>query len=49
MKEFKLNEYIKLKLENRKTNLYINGELFNQCKFLLMFIATKDIESSHNC
>lgn len=43
MKEFKVNETIILKLENRKTNLYVKGELFRQCKFLLLFIPTEDI------
>ena len=42
MKEFKINEYISIKLEYGKTNIYIKGELFRQCKFLLLFIPTND-------
>lgn len=38
MKEFIINKYIKLRLEYRKTNLYVNGKLFNQCKYLLVNI-----------
>lgn len=33
-KEFKVNDYITLKLEKGKTNIYVKGQLFNQCKFL---------------
>ena len=54
MKEFKINEFLTLKLERDetklvalsinedptiqdfKTNIYVNGELFEQCKFLLL-------------
>lgn len=35
MIEFNVNSYITLKLENRKTNVYVNGVLFNQCKYIL--------------
>ena len=38
--EFKINKYITLKLENCKTNIYVEGELFNQCKFLLLNILS---------
>ena len=34
MKEFKVNEYITLKLVGGRTNIYVTGQLFNQCKFL---------------
>jgi len=36
MKEFKINEFITIKLEHRKTNIFINGNLFNQCKILFL-------------
>ncbi|MFX0137277.1 MAG: leucine-rich repeat domain-containing protein, partial [Candidatus Hodarchaeota archaeon] len=45
MKEFKVNEYITLKLEDKKTNIYVNGKLFNQCKFLLLDIPIDKISS----
>jgi len=35
MHEFKVNEYIRLKLEEVETNIYVNGELFNQYKHIL--------------
>lgn len=37
MREFKVNEYITLKLEGGKTNIYVKGQLFNQCKFYCLF------------
>ena len=45
MKEFKVNDYITLKLENKKTNIYIKGELFRQCKFLLLNISVDKIST----
>ncbi|KKN37185.1 hypothetical protein LCGC14_0766110 [marine sediment metagenome] len=45
MQEFKVNDYITLKLESKKTNIYVKGELFEQCKFLLLNIPTQDIDS----
>jgi len=35
-KEFQVNEYIVLKLEEGKTNIYIKGKLFRQCKYLFI-------------
>lgn len=39
---FRLNEYLLLKLENKKTNIYVNGKKFRQCKFLLMNIQDQE-------
>ena len=36
MKEFKINDYISLRLEMDKTNVYINNEKIIQCKYLLL-------------
>ena len=36
MKEFKINDYISLRLEKDKINVYINGEKIIQCKYLLL-------------
>ncbi len=36
--EFRVNEYIVLKLENNRTNIYVGGRLFNHCKYLLLNI-----------
>ncbi|KKN27181.1 hypothetical protein LCGC14_0867240 [marine sediment metagenome] len=43
MNEFKINEYITLRLEDKKSNIYINEELFQQCKFLLVNIPVEEI------
>ncbi len=34
LKEFKVNDFILLKLENGNTNIYLNGHYFRQCKYL---------------
>lgn len=44
-KEFKVNEYITLKLEDDTTIIYVNNERFNQCKYLLLEIPVKEIDS----
>ena len=45
MREFKVNEYISLKLEGNKTVIYVRGKRFYQCKFLLLNIPVDDVES----
>lgn len=45
MLEFKVNKFITLKHENNKTNIYVNGKSFIQCKFLLLEIPIKGDES----
>jgi Leucine-rich repeat (LRR) protein len=45
MSEFRVNDYIVLKLENRKTEIYILGERFVQCKFLLIDIPVEEIST----
>jgi len=42
---FEVNEYIVLKLEEGYTNLYVKGELFNQCKFLLFTIPVDEVRT----
>ena len=34
--EFKVNDYITLKLENGQSNIYVGGNIFQQCKYLLL-------------
>jgi hypothetical protein len=36
MKEFKINDYIRLRLEQDKVNVYIDGKKIIQCKYLLL-------------
>jgi len=45
MREFKVNKYITLKLENNETIIYVNSERFDQCKFLLLNIPVNEIKS----
>jgi len=45
MNEFKINEFITLKLEDKKTNIYVNNKLFQQCVFLLISIPSENEES----
>jgi len=45
LSQFDVNEYISLRLEDGNTNIYIDGELFNQCKYLLLNIQIDDIRS----
>jgi len=45
MREFKVNEYITLKFENRKTNIYVAAKLFRQCKYLLIEIPINEMTS----
>ena len=56
MKKFKINDYITLKLEEEiidkkenikeiRTNIYVNGERFRQCSFLLIEIPIEEITS----
>ena len=42
MSEFKVNEYITLKLEYNKTQIYLLGKRFIQCKFLLINIPAEN-------
>ena len=39
-KEFKVSEYITLKMEQDQTLIYVNGERFDQCKYLAFQIDT---------
>ena len=36
MMEFNINNYLSLKLEKGKTNVYVKNKLFKQCKYLLL-------------
>ncbi len=44
VKEFKINQYLKLKLEGGRTNIYVNNRLFRQCMYLLLNIPVDKIE-----
>ena len=44
IKEFKINKYLSLKLEKGITNIYVQGRLFQQYKFLLLDIPLENSE-----
>ena len=43
--EFEVNEYLTLKFEGNKTNIYVKNQLFRQCKFLLLVIPVNRIST----
>ena len=43
--EFKVNDYITLKLEGKRTVIHVAGEMFNQCKYLLINIPVNEIDA----
>ena len=44
-KVFVINEFITIKLEGGKTNIYVDGEIFKECKFLLLNITKDKVNS----
>lgn len=44
--EFKINEYIALKFENKETVIYVGGKKFIQCKYLLLDIPVEETEGA---
>ncbi|MFX1363581.1 MAG: hypothetical protein ACFFCE_09780 [Promethearchaeota archaeon] len=47
-REFVINEYITLKLIKGKTEIYVAGEPFHQCKYLLLNLTKKDFTKFDN-
>jgi small GTP-binding protein len=43
--KFKINEYLELRLENGRTNIYVGGMLFNQCKYLLLKMPSENFKN----
>ncbi|MFX1593791.1 MAG: tetratricopeptide repeat protein [Promethearchaeota archaeon] len=43
-KEFRINEFLTLKLEKKTTNIYVNGKVFTHCKFLLINIPLEKVK-----
>ncbi|MFX1315201.1 MAG: hypothetical protein ACFE9T_05015 [Promethearchaeota archaeon] len=44
MQKFTINKFLDLRLENGKTNIYVNNVLFLQCKYLLLEIPIQETE-----
>jgi len=42
--EFSINKYLSLKIEGGRTVIYVAGERFRQCKFLLLNILIKELK-----
>jgi len=42
--EFRVSDYLVLKLENNRTNIYVGGRLFNHCKYLLLNINCNEFK-----
>jgi len=42
-KEYQINDYLTLKLENKATTIYVDGKQFIQCKFLLLNIPPEKV------
>ena len=42
-KEYQVNEYLKLRLEQGRTHIYVKNRLFIQCMYLLLNIPTNNI------
>jgi len=40
--EFRVNNYLVLRLENERTNIYVGERLFSHCKYLLLNIESND-------
>ncbi len=43
MKEFKVNDYFSLRLEDDKTIIYVKGKRFDQCKQLVLNITVEEV------
>ncbi len=43
-KSFRISDVLELKLKNNKTNIYVNGKLFNQCKNIIFNILKEDVQ-----
>ncbi len=48
MKEFVVNSFIILRLEEGQTNIYVDDKYFTQCKFLLLDIPVNEIREFDN-
>jgi len=46
MLKYTINKFLDLRLEDGKTNIYVNNQLFMHCKYILLNISTENRESS---
>lgn len=45
MLDYTINSFLKLRLENGRTNIYVNNKLFMHCKYLLLSLPIEKIEN----
>ena len=45
MLKFTINDFLDLRLEDGKTNIYVNNELFMHCKHILLTVPLDDIDN----
>jgi len=45
MLKFSINDHLELRLENNKTNIYVNKKLFIQCKYLLINVSIEEMDN----
>ena len=48
MKEYRINDYIKLKLENEKTVIYVDGKRFWHRKALIFNVPIEEVTEFEN-
>ncbi|MFX1424897.1 MAG: hypothetical protein ACFFBE_00470 [Promethearchaeota archaeon] len=48
MVKFSINDYLELRLENGTTNIYVNNQLFIQCKHLLLQMSMEELMNLNN-
>lgn len=46
MQKFRINKFLDLRLEDSKTNIYVNNKLFRQCKYILLNIPVENLDIS---
>lgn len=44
--KFEINDFLEVRLEHNITNIYVNGEWFNQCKYLLLNIPKQEVKQT---
>ncbi|MBD3195903.1 MAG: hypothetical protein GF317_12650, partial [Candidatus Lokiarchaeota archaeon] len=48
LNSFRVNDFITLKMVGNRTNIYVKGQLFNQCKYLLLNISRSNLPQLHD-
>lgn len=49
MEEFKVNEFLVLRLRDQKMIISVNNKKFQQCRFLLLNIPVEKISTLKDC